>query len=106
MLRMLLDHSSFSILEAVHTSSRETALVAAVRLCNVEAVKTLTEAGADILHQINGIPLLHATIRGSPTHLLRDINAAWLTCGYCPKKPVEILKALLVSGKAKKAKED
>ena len=36
MLRILLDHSPFSILEAVHTSSRETALVAAVRLCNIE----------------------------------------------------------------------
>ena len=36
MLRMVLDHSTSSILEAVHTSSRETALAAAVRLCNLE----------------------------------------------------------------------
>jgi len=82
------------ILEAVHAPSRETALDAAVRLCNLEVVRVLTLAGADILHKVDGLPLLHRTIKGDS-----------LTCGYCPKKPAEILKALL-SGKDLAKKED
>jgi len=84
------------LLEAVHAASRETALDAAVRLCNPEVVRDLTSAGADILHQVlapgfgqlDRLPLLHRTIQGDS-----------LTCGYCPKKPVEILQALLIGAK-------
>jgi len=92
---MVLSHSlTGDILEAVHAPSRETALDAAVRLCNLEVVRLLTLAGADILHKVDGLPLLHRTIKGDS-----------LTCGYCPKKPAEILKALL-SGKDLAKKED
>ena len=90
MIKIIHDHSPFSILEAAHAPSGETALDTAVRLChlevcttsiafykenkkNLKAVETLTEAGADILHEVDGydvgwpldgIPLLHRTIKG------------------------------------------
>ena len=77
----ILADPSLDMLEAPHVFTGETPLFAAVKNCQVEAVKMLVAVGANLRHRVQGVSVFHLAVKGCD-------------CDYCPQKPLQMLEAL------------